>query len=248
MSQPPTTHREKQEKTVRPKVLFVLSSCPSFKEGDKDHPTGWYLPECAHPFYELDDKVEIVFASPKGGEAPLDPSSVEASKDDPVSNKFLHEKRMEWVATEKLSQYALKVKEFAAVFFVGGHGPMFDMAEDETVHELVRVFAENDKVVAAVCHGPAAIVNVKLSNGNYLIANCQVTGFSNSEEDAVGLSKYMPFSLQDLLAKNSGNHYVRAEQDWGEKVVVEKGGKLITGQNPASAAGVGKAIAAAIGV
>ena len=87
---------------------------------------------------------------------------------------------------------------------------------------------------SAVCHGPAAIADVKLSNGKYLIEGHQVTGFSNSEEDGVGLSKYMPFMLEDVLKKNSGGKYVKAEQDWGEKVVVENGGKLITGQNPAS--------------
>lgn len=87
---------------------------------------------------------------------------------------------------------------------------------------------------SAVCHGPAAIADVKLSNGNYLIAGHNVTGFSNAEEDAVGLSKYMPFMLEDSLNKNSGGKYVKADQDWGEKVVVENGGKLITGQNPSS--------------
>ena len=87
---------------------------------------------------------------------------------------------------------------------------------------------------SAVCHGPAAIADVKLSNGKYLIEGHQVTGFSNAEEDGVGLSKYMPFMLEDVLKKNSGGKYVKAEQDWGEKIVVENGGKLITGQNPAS--------------
>jgi putative intracellular protease/amidase len=86
----------------------------------------------------------------------------------------------------------------------------------------------------AVCHGPAAISQVKLSNGQYLIKGYKVTGFSNSEEDTVQLSKYMPFMLQDVLNENSGGNYVKADQDWSEKVVSEKGGKLITGQNPAS--------------
>lgn len=123
---------------------------------------------------------------------------------------------------------------------------MFDLANDDTSHQVIREFWEAGKVVAAVCHGPAALANVKLSDGSYLINGAPVTGFSNAEEDAVGLSSSMPFMLEDALNKNSGGHYQKADAAWGENVVVAKDSRLITGQNPASAAGVGKAIHEAI--
>ena len=123
---------------------------------------------------------------------------------------------------------------------------MWDLATDETSHKLINEFYTANKVVSAVCHGPAALTHVKLSSGCYLLSGQQVTGFSNTEETAVGLMEVMPFSLEDELNKASGGHYVKAAQDWAEKVVVARGGKLITGQNPASATGVGKAILEAI--
>jgi len=123
---------------------------------------------------------------------------------------------------------------------------MWDLANDEISHKLINEFYAKNKIVAAVCHGPAAIASVKLPSGEYLIAGQPVTGFSNTEEDAVGLSSTMPFMLEDRLNSSSGGHYVKGTSDWGEKVVVARGGRLITGQNPASAGGVGKAIYDAI--
>lgn len=123
---------------------------------------------------------------------------------------------------------------------------MFDLATLPVSHQLINEFNDSQKVIAAVCHGPAALVNVKTSDGSYLIAGQQVTGFSNSEEDAVGLSSAMPFMLETKLDEGSGGKYVKASQDWGEKVVSGLGGRLITGQNPASAKGVGEAILKAI--
>jgi len=227
-----------------PKVLFVLTSVAKFP--GKDHPTGWYLPEFAHPYEVLEDHVKIVVASPAGGEAPLDPSSVEASKDDPISQKFLKIKSALWKNTEKLSDFVGHAKDFEAIFYVGGHGPMFDLATDETSHKLINEFYEHNKIVSAVCHGPAALAHVKLSSGGYLLDDQPVTGFSNTEEDTVQLTSAMPFSLEDQLNKASGGRYVKASSDWGVKVVVARGGRLITGQNPASAAGVGQAIYDAI--
>ena len=123
---------------------------------------------------------------------------------------------------------------------------MFDLATDEISHQVIREFFEAGRIVAAVCHGPAALVNAKLSDGSYLIDQCAVTGFSNAEEEAVNLTSAMPFQLEDELNKNSGGHYQRATEAWGPKVVVAKGGRLITGQNPASAKPVGEAIYEAI--
>ena len=120
---------------------------------------------------------------------------------------------------------------------------MFDLATDPTSHEVINEFWSAGKVVSAVCHGPAALVNVKLSDGSYLIKGKEITGFSNAEEDQVGFSKEMPFMLETGLETNGGK-FVKAAQPWGEKVCVD--GKLITGQNPASATGVGQAIKTAI--
>ena len=203
-------------------------------------------PEFAHPYQVLAPHAQIIVASPAGGEAPLDPSSVEMFKDDKASTDFLNTKEAIWKSTEKLSKFVGRAQDFDAIFYVGGHGPMFDLATDQNSLQIIREFYEAGRIVSAVCHGPAVLVNAKLSNGKYLIDGALVTGFSNTEEEAVGLASAMPFSLEDELNKASGGKFVKADKDWGEKVVVAKGGKLITGQNPASAAGVGKAIYAAI--
>jgi len=226
----------------QPKVLVVLTS--HNKLGDTGKPTGWYLPEFAHPYDVLAPHTQITVASPAGGEAPLDPGSVD--KSDKVSAEFLSSKESIWKNTEKISSFVGRAKEFDAIFYVGGHGPMFDLANDEPSHQVIREFAESGKVVAAVCHGPAALANAKLSDGSYLIDGAAVTGFSNDEEETVGLTKAMPFLLEDALNKNSGGHFEKASEAWSPKVVVSKNGKLITGQNPASATGVGKAILEAI--
>ena len=123
---------------------------------------------------------------------------------------------------------------------------MYDLVKDTTSQAIIRAFYESSKVVSAVCHGPAALLNVKLSDGSLLIKDQNVTGFTNVEEDQTGLTPVMPFMLETELIKNSGNHYEKAEP-WGEKVVVSgKGGKLLTGQNPASAGPLGEAVLKAI--
>jgi putative intracellular protease/amidase len=201
----------------------------------------------AHPYEVLSPHCEIVVASPAGGEAPLDPYSVEAFKSDPVSTKFLQTKESVWKNTHKLSSFLGHAHEYEAIFFVGGHGPVFDLATDETSHKLINEFYISNKIISAVCHGPAALTHVKLSNGEgYLLDGQRVTGFSNVEEEQVGLTKAVPFLLEDALNKASGGHFEKAKEPWGEKVVVARGGRLITGQNPASATGVGRAIYDAI--
>ena len=177
----------------------------------------------------------------------MDPGSVEMFKSDAESAEFLNNKSAEWKNTLKLSDFAGKAKEFAAIFYVGGHGPMFDLATDAASHGIIRDFWESGKVVAAVCHGPIALANVKLNDGSYLVDGSAVTGFTNTEEDQVKLSQYMPFMLEDVLKKNGGR-FEKAAELWGEKVVVGKEGRLLTGQNPASASGIGKALVQAIKV
>ena len=119
---------------------------------------------------------------------------------------------------------------------------MWDLSVSSTSHQIINEFYAHNRIISAVCHGPAALAKVKLTNGTYLLANQPVTGFSNTEESAMGLTEQMPFSLEDELEKASGGKYVKAESDWGVKVAVGLEGRLITGQNPASATAVGKAI------
>jgi putative intracellular protease/amidase len=230
-------------------------------------------PEFAHPYDQLIKVADIVVASPKGGAAPVDEGSVTNFKKDEVCGQFWDNKSALWKNTTKLSNFLGRAKEFAGIFYVGGHGrefvisysgasyyvslgfqnsadallaAMYDLATDESSIALIREFWEAKKMVGAVCHGPAALVNVKLSDGSYLVADAAVTGFSNDEEDSIGLSEFMPFMLETELHKKSGGKYEKASKIWGEHVVVSKDGRLITGQNPYSATAIGKAMAQAI--
>lgn len=227
----------------KPQVLFVLTS--HNKLGSTGKPTGWYLPELAHPYHVLHNKVDITVASPKGGESPLDPASVEAAQDD-VSVAFHKNNEQVWKNTQKLSDFIGKAKDFDAIFYVGGHGPMFDLVDDATSQQLIKEFWEADKIVSAVCHAPAVFYDVKLSDGTLLVAGKEVTAFTNAEEEQVGLTEAVPFLPENALQKASGGHFVKAAEPWGVKVAVA--GRLITGQNPPSATAVGEAIAKALKV
>ncbi|KAI0414689.1 DJ-1/PfpI family protein [Xylaria grammica] len=230
---------------MAPKVLVVLTSFGHIEAANK--PTGWFLPELSHPYDVLAQAgVEIVSASPKGGVAPLDPGSVEMFKEDAGAQAFLKNNKAVWEQTQPLSSFKGRADEFAALFYPGGHGPMFDLVDDKDSIAVIEEFAAKGKVVAAVCHGPVVFLNAKRADGKALLAGRDVTGFSNAEEDAVDMSKYMPFLLEDRI-KAVGGSYKKAEQPWGELVLAQDGGKLITGQNPASAKGVGEAILKSIG-
>ncbi|KAJ5336573.1 ThiJ/PfpI [Penicillium brevicompactum] len=234
---------------MTPKVLVVLTSHD--KLGNTGKPSGWYLPEFAHPHEILHNKVSLTIASPKGGEAPLDPSSVKMFEADPTSQTFLKEQKALWTNTHKLSDIVPRAAEFDAIFYVGGHGPMFDLTTDPVSLALIQTFAAANKPVAAVCHGPCVLLNATAPSGVPLISGATVTGFSNEEEDAVQLSSAMPFMLETELGRVSGGKYVKAAEAWGEKVVIDKtttGSVLITGQNPSSSAGVGKAILEVLGL
>ncbi|KAJ4422313.1 hypothetical protein N0V82_003069 [Gnomoniopsis sp. IMI 355080] len=228
---------------MAPKILIVLTSHDQL--GSSGKPTGWYLPELAHPYDAfIKAGAELTFASPKGGLAPLDPASVEMFKEDASSQAFLKDHKNLWENTKPLSEFASAADSYDAIFYPGGHGPMFDLANDATSQKLIASFAEKGKPVAAVCHGPAAFVNVKLSNGKHLLEGKEVTGFSNTEEDQVQLSALMPFMLEDKL-KEVGGKYVKAAEPWGEKTVVD--GNVLTGQNPSSAHKIGEDVLKAIG-
>jgi len=229
----------------KPNILFVLTSHKSL--GDTGKNTGWYLPEFAHPYHVLEPVANITVCSLHGGEAPLDEESYEAFKDEPISKEFFATKQHLWKKTPALTDFLGKAGDFDAVIVPGGHGPMFDLATSPASRQLIQEFADAGKVVAAVCHGPAAFVNVTLKDGKHLLEGAEVTGFSNAEEDAMQLSSVMPFMLETEMAKNAAK-YEKAPELWGEKVVVSKGGKLITGQNPASATAFGEAIKKQLGV
>lgn len=236
-----------------PSVLVVLSSHGVL--GNTGKPTGWYLPEFAHPYAEFTKAgYTVTVASPKGGEAPLDPSSVEAFKEDPSSVEFLNTKKSVWSDTIKLDTIAgspeaaaATAAKYDALFYPGGHGPMFDLAFDKQSHYLAAAFNKAGKVVSAVCHGPAAIVNVRENpddeSSAFIVKGKTVNGFTDDEERAVQLEKVVPFLLETRF-KEVGANFVKAA-DWQEKVVVD--GNIITGQNPASASAVGAAIVKALG-
>ncbi|KAL1888820.1 hypothetical protein Sste5346_009298 [Sporothrix stenoceras] len=237
---------------MAPKILVVLSSHD--KLGDTGKKTGWYLPEFAHPYDEfIEAGFDVTVASPKGGEAPLDPSSIEAFKSDPSSVNFLNNKKSVWENTEPLKTFAgddataaKTAQAYDALFYPGGHGPMYDLAFDKESHRLAAAFASAGKVVSAVCHGPAAIANVRIDNDDskaYLVSGRRVGGFTDNEEKEAQLDSVVPFLLETRL-KEVGANFEKASANWGEKVVVD--GNLITGQNPASAKGVGAAIVKAV--
>ena len=221
-------------------ILMVLTSHD--KLGDTGKKTGFWLEEFAAPYYAfLDAGVNITIASPAGGQPPLDPSSdtPDAQTKDTKRFKEDSEAQERLATTKKLAD--MKAEDFDSVFYPGGHGPMWDLAVDKNSIELIETFIKQDKPVAFVCHSPAALKNVKI-DGEYLVKGKTVTGFSNTEEEAVQLTDVVPFLLEDVLKANGGNY--EKSSDW-ESFVVEDG-LLITGQNPASSEAAAKRLMAKI--
>jgi len=217
----------------KPKVLFILTSYGRSDQGVG----GWYLPEFAHPYHVLAPHADIYVASPAGGEAPIDQTSVDNFKSDGGCQTFYKEKGHIWKNTNKIEEYVGKAADFELIFVVGGHGPLFDLTENPPLQKLLAEAFEAGKVVAGVCHGSCAFLNVTLSDGTLLIKDEPVTGFSNDEEELMGLTKAVPFLVETELTKK-GAKYEKASAPWGAHVSVGKGGRLITGQNPASAGGM----------
>ncbi|OTB07657.1 hypothetical protein M426DRAFT_242150 [Hypoxylon sp. CI-4A] len=228
---------------MEPKILVVLTSQREIQrsEGKPARLTGWSLFEFAHFFDVLVSKVTFITASPKGGTAPLDPFTI--IRHDVSSTNFFDMKWW-WHDTANISDFLGRADEFDAIFYPGGHGPMFDIAIDKDSIALIAEFWAKGKVIAAVSHGSAALVNVTLPNGESLLKDKDVTGFSNAEEEADGIAKYMPFMLEDKIIANGANYH-KASVLWAPTVCVS--GQLITGQNPASARGVGEAVVEALG-
>lgn len=215
------------------KILIVLTSHSTLgNTGDK---TGFWIEEFAAPYYVLlDAGAAITIASPLGGQPPVDPKSEAAEAQTPATKRFYADlNAIDKVAgTIKLSE--VQIDDYDAVFYPGGHGPLWDLANDKNSIQLIEDFYNTQKPIAFVCHAPAALINVKAENGQPLIKGKKLTGFSNTEEEAVGLTKVVPFLLEDEL-KKLGAHYNKGA-DWGS--YIEQDGLLITGQNPASSAAV----------
>lgn len=209
-------------------ILMVLTSHD--KLGDTSKKTGFWLEEFAAPYYTfLDAGVNITIVSPAGGQPPLDPNSDTEDAQTEFTHRFKDdtEAQQRLANTKKLAD--VKAEDFDSVFYPGGHGPLWDLAVDKNSINLIENFVKQNKPVAFVCHSPAALKNVKV-DGEYLVKGKKVTGFSNSEEQGVGLTDVVPFLLQDALKADGGNY--EKGTDW-ESYVVEDG-LLITGQNPAS--------------
>ncbi|KAG6900933.1 hypothetical protein C0993_004370 [Termitomyces sp. T159_Od127] len=223
-----------------PSVLFVFTSVNKTLTGEQ---TGWYLPEAAHPYWVLAPHATIDFAAPAGPNPEVDEGSLQAFANDEESQKFLKDEtvKAKLASAKKLSE--VNVKDYDAIFYVGGHGPVIDLAENPMNIALASQFYQAGKIVSAVCHGPAAIVGAIGADGKPIFAGKRVTGFSNAEEDLVKGTKAMPFLLEDKLTALGGK-YEKAAEPWGSHVVVD--GNLLTGQNPASAGPLGQAILKAL--
>ncbi|WP_404790698.1 type 1 glutamine amidotransferase domain-containing protein [Altericista sp. CCNU0014] len=211
------------------KILIVLTSHDQL--GDTGKKTGFWLEEFAAPYYVLKDAgVAIAVASPKGGQPPLDPKSDLPEFQTELTQRFRTDTsaQAELANTKKLAE--VSADDFDAVFYPGGHGPMWDMPDNATSIALIEAFVKSDKPVGAVCHASVALVNVRGKDGEYLVKGKRVTGFTNEEEEAVGLTAVVPFLLEDRL-KERGSLYSKTA-NWVPYVQVD--GKLVTGQNPAS--------------
>ncbi len=216
-------------------ILIVLTSHD--KLGNTQEKTGFWLEEFASPYYTLlDAGANITIASPKGGKPPLDPKSDAADFQTESTKRFKADEKANEVLANTVKLSSVKESDFDAVMYPGGHGPLWDLTTDSDSIALIEAFVKADKPVASVCHAPSVLLNVKLSNGEYLVKGKKVTGFSNTEEDAVQLTDVVPFLLEDAL-QSKGAIYSKVA-DWNSYAITD--GKLITGQNPGSSQAVAK--------
>jgi putative intracellular protease/amidase len=235
------TGDQNKKKMKTKKVLFVLTSADVVKTtGEK---TGTWIEEFAAPYYFLSDKgIAITIATPEGGIAPLDPKSALPDYSTPAVKRYFNDK----VVQEKLNHTAklqdIRLEEYDAVFYPGGHGPMWDLPDNPLSVHIIESFYKENKPVALVCHGPAALKNVKGPDGTPLVKGKKVSGYTNDEEVAGKTTSAVPFSLEDML-KEKGADFVKGN-NWQPFAVAD--GLLITGQNPASAALVAEKFLAAL--
>ena len=211
------------------KILLVLTSHDQL--GNTGHKTGFWLEEFASPYYVFKDAgAQITLASPKGGQPPIDPKSDAPDAQTAATRRFAEDAEAQQLLANSLPLAQVRAEDFDALFYPGGHGPLWDLAEDATSIALIERFVALGKPVGAVCHAPGVLRHVKAADGTPLVHGKRVTGFSNSEEAAVELTDVVPFLVEDML-KDHGGVYGRAA-DWHSHVEVD--GLLVTGQNPAS--------------
>lgn len=211
------------------KILMVLTSHDRL--GDTGQKTGFWLEEFVAPYYVFKDAgAQITVASPRGGQPPLDPKSDDPSAQTDATRRFRDDQATRAVLADTHKLQDMKAGDFDAVFYPGGHGPLWDLAEDAHSIALIETMLAAGKPVAAVCHAPGVLRHVKSADGQPLVHGKSVTGFTNTEEEAVGLTTVVPFLVQDMLTQNGGNY--SKSGDWQPYVVND--GWLITGQNPAS--------------
>lgn len=220
--------KKEMEKTM--KILLVLTSHDEL--GDTGQKTGFWLAEFADPYYYLVDKgVEVTLASPKGGLPPIDPKSELPDFQTEFTKRFNNDEETKALLANTVKLESVNQKYFDAIFYSGGYGPMWDLADSETSINLIESFYNNDKPVASVCHAPAIFKSTKDVDGNSLIQGKKVTAYSNSEEEAVDFTEIVPFSVENMLKENGGIY--SKGPDWGAYALED--GLIITGQNPASA-------------
>jgi putative intracellular protease/amidase len=215
------------------KILIVLTSHSTL--GDTGEKTGFWIEEFATPYYVLADAgAAITIVSPKGGQPPVDPKSEMPDAQTTSTKRFFKDIDLIDKVAYSLKLSNIKFEDYDAVFYPGGHGPLWDLATDKDSIKLIEDFYNNQKPIAFVCHAPAALIHTKAVNGEPLVKGKHLTSFSNTEEEAIKLTNVVPFLLEDELVKN-GAHYSKGS-DWSS--YVQQDGLLITGQNPASSEAV----------
>jgi putative intracellular protease/amidase len=215
------------------KILIVLTSHSAL--GDTGEKTGFWIEEFATPYYVLADAgATITIASPKGGQPPVDPKSELADAQTASTKRFYKDIELIDKVAYSLKLSDVNFEDYDAVFYPGGHGPLWDLVNDKDSIQLIEEFYNNQKPIAFVCHAPAALINTKAANGEPLVKDKHLTSFSNTEEEAVKLTKVVPFLVEDELMKQ-GAHYSKSG-NWAS--YVKQDGLLITGQNPASSEAV----------
>lgn len=218
---------------MKKKILFVVTSHD--KKGSTGEDTGYYLGEVSHPWEVLYKAgYEIDFVSPKGGTPPVDGFDLK----DPVNNEFWENKEYKNKIDHSLTPSQVNPKEYSTIFYAGGHGAMWDLADNKELANIASTIYENGGIVAGVCHGPAGLVNIKLRNGKHLVDGKKINAFTNEEESAVKLTDVVPFLLENKL-KERGAKFEKSGL-WQNHVVTDQ--RVITGQNPQSAKSVGEAI------
>jgi putative intracellular protease/amidase len=211
------------------KILMVLTSHDKLCNTGKK--TGFWLEEFAAPYYVFKDAgSEVTLASPKGGPPPVDPTSDGEDAQTEATKRFKGDKAAQSDLANTVVLSTVSTDGFDAIFYPGGHGPLWDLSEDAHSIKLIERFAADDRPIGAVCHGPAVFKHPRGADGESLVSGKTVTGFTNSEEDGVGLTEVVPFLVEDMLKANGGAYEKGA--DWASFVVTD--GKLVTGQNPAS--------------